>query len=450
MKLSFAVKIASLYLLISLAWIFSSDTAVEVLFADHQDIAQNFKGAFFVFATATILYYLIRRFETRAKRDNELLLQKEKELELAQSISKSGHWRAYINERHGENRVQFSQSILKLFDYSSEEKGHAPKSLFELMSPQDLETFRVIQQEAIESKQEKNFEVVLNLEAGNKIWIAGKIVPNVERDGRVSTLFGVAQDVTERRLMEDQLRQSQKMEAFGQLTSGAAHDFNNLLAIIQGNAELLSEKEEFEEGQNRRMLETILVATDRGAKLTQSMLTFARRQKLDPTLTAIDQIVTNTVSILRRTIDETIDLRTAIEPDIGCCLVDSVMLENALINMVVNSRDAMPKGGVVTLGVKELKTSEPTNLMLEDLPPGSYLELSVEDTGQGMSSDTMQKIFEPFFTTKGVGKGTGLGLSMVYGFVKESAGYIDVQSKLGIGTIIRLYLPNAGPVSSSI
>ncbi|WP_169566458.1 ATP-binding protein [Sneathiella limimaris] len=442
MKLSFAAKVALLYLLISLIWIFGSDRAVEVLLHDYKDIAQNFKGSFFVLATAGIIYFLIRRFEIRTNRDKDLLLQKEKELELAQSISKAGHWRTNLNEDSQEDRVHFSQSILKLLNFSPNTKGYTPQSVFDLMGSEDLENFQSIQQAAILSRAEKPYEVTLTLDTGKKIWVAGKIVPNVDGEGSVSTLFGVAQDVTEQRLMEDKLRQSQKMEAFGQLTSGAAHDFNNLLAIIQGNAELLSEKDEFEDGQNRRMLDTILMATEKGAKLTRSMLTFARRQKLEPTITALEEEIKNTVSILRRTIDETIELRTDIEPNTGHCKVDRVMLENALINMVVNARDAMPYGGSVTLGLRRYEATEPESLLMEELSPGSYLELSISDTGSGMSPETVKKVFEPFFTTKEAGKGTGLGLSMVYGFVKESQGHIDINSELGKGTTIKLYLPN--------
>jgi PAS domain S-box-containing protein len=259
----------------------------------------------------------------------------------------------------------------------------------------------------------------------------------------------VVRDVTERKQVQDtlhqrdeQLRQSQKMEAIGRLAGGVAHDFNNLLMAIRGYAEILAEG--FPEGDERREdAEEILKASDRAAGLTRQLLAFSRRQVLTQQALALDQIVEGMQSMLQRLIGENIKILTEVWPDLTPVLADRTQLEQILVNLVVNARDAMPDGGKIMI---ELRNVEFDNIGVAAHPglrPGDYVEMSVSDTGSGMDAETAARIFEPFFTTKDASKGTGLGLATVYGIVQQSDGAIEVQSKVGHGTTFYIYLPRA-------
>jgi signal transduction histidine kinase/CheY-like chemotaxis protein len=254
--------------------------------------------------------------------------------------------------------------------------------------------------------------------------------------GRILTL----RDITAQRQLEEQLRQSQKMEAVGQLTGGIAHDFNNLLTVILGCSEFIGEESE---GNPRlsKMAKMILDAAQRGADLTHRMLAFARRQTLQPKPVDIHRMLANMESILRRTLSADINLEVVQSGEDCTALVDPPQLESALLNLCVNARDAMPGGGKLTVetGIATLDSSY-AELNL-DVTPGQYILISVSDTGCGISPENLSRVFDPFFTTKEVGKGTGLGLSMVYGFVKQSKGHVKIYSEPGHGTSVKLYLP---------
>lgn len=248
----------------------------------------------------------------------------------------------------------------------------------------------------------------------------------------------VQQEVAERREAEDALRQAQKMEAVGQLTGGIAHDFNNLLTVIIGNIDTAVRRMDVShDPRMRRSLENALKGAERAASLTQRLLAFSRRQPLDPKTVDIARVLTGMSDLLTRSITEAIAVQIVVDAELWKVEVDPHQLENAILNLAVNARDAMPSGGVLSI---EARNVEVHDAIPGGCLPGAYVVVSVIDSGTGMSAETMAKVFDPFFTTKEVGKGTGLGLSMVYGFVKQSGGHITIESTEGRGTAVRLYL----------
>lgn len=248
----------------------------------------------------------------------------------------------------------------------------------------------------------------------------------------------VQQEVAEHRQTEDALRQAQKMEAVGQLTGGIAHDFNNLLTVIIGNVDAAVRRMgDAGDPRVRRSLEHALKGAERAAALTQRLLAFSRRQPLEPKTIDVGHVLAGMSDLLLRSIPETIAVQIVADPGIWAVEVDPHQLENVILNLAVNARDAMPAGGTLTIKAENIERHEPLS---DDCPPGSYVAISVTDTGTGMSPETMAKVFDPFFTTKEVGKGTGLGLSMVYGFVKQSGGHISIASTEGKGTTFCVYL----------
>lgn len=247
---------------------------------------------------------------------------------------------------------------------------------------------------------------------------------------------GFIRDITARARMEEELRQAQKMEAVGQLTGGVAHDFNNLLTVISGNLELLERRLTHED--DRDILREAQEATDLGAKLASRLLAFGRRQPLNPKPVDLNGLVRGMTDLLRRSLGETVRLETRLGAGVPLVLADSGQVENALLNLAINARDAMPEGGQLTVETA-LANVTPADSM--EVVPGCYVRLTVADTGVGMPAEVRQRAFEPFFTTKGPGAGSGLGLSMVYGFVKQSGGHVELVSAPGQGTSVRIFMP---------
>lgn len=240
---------------------------------------------------------------------------------------------------------------------------------------------------------------------------------------------------------EEQLAHAQRLDAVGQLTGGIAHDFNNLLTVVSGNLQLL-EVELGEYAQAQEIIESALRAVGRGAELTRKLLAFARRQRLTPRALAPAQMLTELGAMLKRTLGESIDIRIECANDVPDVYADPAELDTALVNLALNARDAMPRGGRLTISARGEVVAPGDEA--SELKPGRYVVLGVADSGIGMSPDVLARAFEPFFTTKDAGKGSGLGLSMVYGFVKQSGGHLGVDSQLGYGTRIELHLPSAG------
>jgi len=266
-------------------------------------------------------------------------------------------------------------------------------------------------------------------------------VARIGSDSR-AVLTGFFRDITERRALEEQLRQSQKLEAIGRLAGGVAHDFNNILMSIMGAADLLLMQ--LPSGDSAREEATeIKQSVDRGAGLTRQLLAFSRRQATRPRLFALGEIVGGMDRMLRRLIEAEIEFEIISAPDPLMIVADSGQLEQVVMNLVINARDAMPKGGRLTVRVEEVELDEAAAATLAEGKTGRYARLSVADTGTGIDEQTRAKLFEPFFTTKEQGKGTGLGLSIVYGIVKQSGGYITVASEPGRGATFLLYFPIA-------
>jgi len=258
-------------------------------------------------------------------------------------------------------------------------------------------------------------------------------------------LTGFFRDITERRALEEQLRQSQKLEAIGRLAGGVAHDFNNILMSIMGAADLLVMQLAPDDPAREEATE-IKQSVERGAGLTRQLLAFSRRQATRTRLFPLGDVVRGMDTMLRRLIGPEIDFEIVVPPEPLRVVADSGQIEQCVMNLVVNARDAMPTGGRVTVRLDEVDLDEDGAAVFVDGRPGRYARLSVADTGTGMDQAIRAKLFEPFFTTKEQGKGTGLGLSIVYGIVKQSGGYITVTSEIGRGATFLIYLPIAAAV----
>jgi PAS domain S-box-containing protein len=268
------------------------------------------------------------------------------------------------------------------------------------------------------------------------------VVINAIRDasGSLVGFAKITRDITEKKAIEDQLRQAQKMEAVGQLTGGVAHDFNNLLTVITGNLEHL-ERVLPPAQPTHRLIAAALRGASRAAMLTERLLAFSRRQPLVPEVLSINKLVAGMSDLLRRTIGERIFIETVLAGGLWPTFADSNQLENALINLAINARDAMPEGGKLTIETANSHLDEAYARMHNEVQSGQYVGISVSDTGVGMSAEVAAQAFEPFFTTKEIGQGTGLGLSQVYGFIKQSGGHVKIYSEIGQGTTVKLYLP---------
>ncbi|MGA1797710.1 ATP-binding protein [Sphingomonas sp. 4RDLI-65] len=283
-------------------------------------------------------------------------------------------------------------------------------------------------------------EVVLHLPTGVRSFDLS-MRPVVDASGKVIGIVPEGAETTQRRQAEESLRQAQKMEAVGQLTGGIAHDFNNLLAGMMGNLELL----QLRIGQGRldsvdRFVTAAQAAGQRAAALTQRLLAFSRRQTLDPKPTDINQLVAGMEDLLRRSVGPAVSIEIAPTRDASTSLIDSGQLENALLNLCINGRDAMPEGGVLTIETAAARI-DGDGARRHDMAPGDYVVLAVTDTGTGMPPEVIARAFDPFYTTKPLGQGTGLGLSMIYGFARQSGGQVRVRSKVGTGSTISIYLP---------
>jgi two-component system cell cycle sensor histidine kinase/response regulator CckA len=289
-------------------------------------------------------------------------------------------------------------------------------------------------------------EIVVGFEAevlcrdGSKIWTTESMRSVRDESGNLLFYEGSVSDITDRKQLEDQLRQSQKMEAVGTLAGGIAHDFNNLLTAINGYSDLTLKKMAADD-PFRRNIEEVKSAGTRAADLTSQLLAFSRKQVLRPAVLNLNTVVSNIERMLCRIIRESIELRVVLDPDLGNIRADAGQIEQVIMNLAVNARDAMPRGGMLTIETKNVYLDEDYAGQHLGVSPGDFIRMTVTDTGEGMDAATRQHIFEPFFTTKAVGLGTGLGLSTVYGIVQQSGGNILVYTEVGHGTTFKIYLP---------
>jgi PAS domain S-box-containing protein len=276
---------------------------------------------------------------------------------------------------------------------------------------------------------------------GNRFWASVVIDAIYNESGQHVGFAKVTRDLTERRMIEEQLRQSQKMEAIGQLTGGVAHDFNNLLTVIVGNLETIWRHAPPDDAKLRRAIDQVTRGAQRAVTLTQQLLAFSRRQPLNPKPTDVNRLVAGMSDLVRRTIGENISVETVLAGGLWRVEIDAHQLESAVLNLAVNARDAMPDGGKLTIETANAHLDDGYADSYPEMTPGQYVVLCVTDTGTGMSADIMARAFEPFYTTKPIGQGTGLGLSQVYGFVKQSGGHVKLYSETGHGTTVKIYLP---------
>ena len=335
--------------------------------------------------------------------------------------------------------IDVNESFLRITGYRREEViGHTSLDLNFWERPEDRTKFidTLTNQGSV-----RDLEVIFLTKSGEQR-IGMILAEIIEIDGQTCVL-AIVKDFTDQKGLEKQLRQSQKMEAIGQLSGGIAHDFNNLLSVIIGYSEMIEESLPPNDPLQKKC-EQIKKAGQSAASLTRQLLAFSRQQVLEPKILDLNAIVRNVEKMLRRLIGEDIDFSTSLEPALANIKADQGQIEQVIVNLVVNARDAMPQGGRLRI--------ETTNVHLDDdyarrhtpQQAGPYVSLTVSDTGIGMDAETQAHIFEPFFTTKEVGKGTGLGLSTVYGVVRQSGGHIWVYSELGHGTTFKIYLPLTG------
>jgi len=278
---------------------------------------------------------------------------------------------------------------------------------------------------------------------GSLLWASAVIDAIRDKSGEVIGFAKITRDLTEKREIEAQLRQSQKMEAVGQLTGGIAHDFNNLLTIITGNIDIAARMLDGDgaDGRIRRAIGNAMKGAERASALTQRLLAFSRRQPLAPKALDLDKVVAGVSDLLKRSLGELIHLEIVSSPGLWPVEADPNQLESALVNLAVNARDAIADSGTLTIETANAYLDADYAAAHAEVPPGNYVVIAVSDTGVGMPRDVLARVFEPFFTTKEVGRGTGLGLSQVYGFVKQSGGHVNVYSEEGCGTTVKIYLP---------
>ncbi len=288
---------------------------------------------------------------------------------------------------------------------------------------------------SVESESMYRGSVLNYRKDGTSFWNGLTISPIRDVNGTISHYVGILSDETERVQMATQLRQAQKMEALGHLTGGVAHDFNNLLAVILGNSEILYD--EIEDPDLKSTAELVMTTAEKGADLTQRLLAFGRRQALHPEVRDVGQLIESLKDMLDRTVGDHVTLETKAAAE-KSAYIDRGLFESAILNLVINARDAMPNGGVVSIATDVVQVARG---QVPGLEPGEYVHVRVTDTGSGMTRDVLDRAFDPFFTTKGLAKGSGMGLPMVYGFAKQSGGHVTIESEVGRGTSVHMYLP---------
>ncbi|WP_363323990.1 PAS domain S-box protein [uncultured Bradyrhizobium sp.] len=308
--------------------------------------------------------------------------------------------------------------------------------------PEIPDRWRIIHRRALAGETLHAEEDSFTRVDGRVQWLRWEVRPWFDTLGNIGGVAFLTEDITDRKRMEAQLLQAQKMQAIGQLTGGVAHDFNNLLTVILGNVEVMLDEMKSDD-PHRKLAEPILAAAERGAGLTQLMLAFARRQALEPIVFDLNEVVSHMNALLRRTIGENVEVDLRLTKSLWAVTADIRQMETAILNIVLNARDAMPEGGKLTIETSNVELSDDYAASSVEVAPGQYVMIALSDTGSGIAPDILDRIFEPFFTTKPVGKGTGLGLSMVHGFVKQTGGHIQIYSEVGHGTCVKIFLPRA-------
>jgi two-component system cell cycle sensor histidine kinase/response regulator CckA len=380
----------------------------------------------------------IKRDVTERKQAEQALAQSQERLQLALRAVRMGTWHWDLTT----GALSWDEGLNQLYGLDTHQVMHRHEEFLERVHEEDRDYVRDAVQRALEGGGDLDCEFRIVQPSGKVRWLAdqGRVVRNSA--GALRYMTGVCLDVTDRRLMEERLRQAQRMDSVGQLAGGIAHEANNMMSVILGCADYVLQRSDLAEPV-RQDVDQIWRAAKRTAGITQQLLAFSRRQMLQPQLLDLNTTVRQLEPILSRALGEGRGVRTHLSPALGQVRADPGQLEQVLINLTLNARDAMEEGGRVTIETMNvtLDAAYASSKSVETLQPGEYAALIVTDTGHGMDRVTLSRIFEPFFTTKGVGQGTGLGLSTVYGIVKQSGGFIWAYSEPGLGTTFKLYFP---------
>jgi two-component system cell cycle sensor histidine kinase/response regulator CckA len=377
-----------------------------------------------------------RDLSEQRKVENQIRESEQRFRELAENVRE-----VFFSMDPATGRVQYvSPSYEELFGHSREHAYATPHAWTEGIHPDDRDQTFAADRLAAESGVQADSVYRIVRPDGSTRWVRGRSSPVRNAKGEIIRVVGIAEDITDLKRTEAQSLQSAKMEAVGRLAGGIAHDFNNLLTVIMSYGQLQID-EHASDDPRRPDLEQIVSAARRAADLTKQLLAFSRRQVLQPQVLDLSDLVMNLTRMLERVIGENIELRSNLTSRIGCVRADSGGIEQIIMNLVVNARDAMPSGGTVTIETANVEMNGADVGAQDPIAPGSYVLLAVSDTGEGLEEAIKGHLFEPFFTTKERGKGTGLGLSTVYGIVKQSGGYVVAESERGRGATFKVYLP---------
>jgi signal transduction histidine kinase/DNA-binding response OmpR family regulator len=418
------------------------DTAMECMKAGAWDYVT--KGHIKRLGPAVLAAMRRRHLQEERTRVETALGKSEQRLKEAQRMGRIGHWEF----DPGTQKIFWSDMVYEIYRRDPELGPPTVEEEASYYSPEDAKRLRECAVRTVETGEPYDMDVSVKLPDGRMLDIVATGSPVRDAAGRVARLLGTVQDVTERKNLQRQLVQAQKMEAIGRLAGGIAHDFNNLLSVVLANCDFVLDSLPDESSARRDVLE-IQKAARRAAGLTKQLLAFSRRQVIEPRVVDVNEAVKNLGKMLGRLIGEHIDLRFDFAPDAGMVFMDPSQLEQIIMNLCVNSRDAMPRGGTLTIRTGRRTLPAEYVAGLEEVEPGEYVSVVVSDTGVGMTPEVKKRIFEPFFTTKGLGEGTGLGLSVVYGAVKQNKGHIEVESEPGKGAAFSILLkrldrPEAG------
>lgn len=397
---------------------------------------------------------IVRDISERRERDEVLRRSEARFRQLAESL-RQVFWIAnwdkstieYVNPAY--ERV-WGRPVESIYD--------APLSFLDAVHPDDRARVESLLPRQAEGDYDTEYRIVRP--DGEVAWIWDRAVPVKDEEGHVYRVIGVAEDITALKGAEAQLHQAQKIDAIGNLAGGIAHDFNNLLTVVLGNLDVLGSEKDLPEAARKRYLDMTLQAAEKAAGLTRQLLAFSRTQVLMPRPTEVNQLVRDLVQLISRSLGEDVELKLFLEPGLPQVQVDSAQLETAILNVVLNARDAMPAGGKLEISTRTRDVHRRDETTVLPCAVGRYVVVEVTDSGSGMSAAVRERVFEPFYTTKEVGKGTGLGLSTAHGFVKQSKGGIEIDSEPGCGTRFRILLPingaaeddsgTGGEVSSSL
>ncbi len=367
----------------------------------------------------------------------ERLKSSERNLKRTQAVAKIGSFSLRVDS----NVSRLTSEMADLIGMADAMVHPTLKSFLEIIEPHDKERFSEALELAKLGQNIKNLEITVKLPSGESTWFEVSMEPEQDSHGKVESIFGCCQSVTERKALERKYQQAQKMEAVGQLTGGIAHDFNNLLMVVMGNLQLVENLVKHDERATKR-IRAATEAAEKGSELTKRMLAFSRQQTLQNKELAVNDLVFSMKDMLSQALTAIVSLKIMPGVDVWPIKADKVMLETAILNLAINARDAMaPKGGDLIIETANRALSAEYCHDLEDLNPGDYVEITVTDTGAGIAPENIEKVFQPFFTTKAPEKGSGLGLSMIYGFVKQSGGHVKIYSEVGHGTSVKLYIP---------